>query len=106
MNVFDGSESFLPQFQLDGDFELLEPSVQEPRKGVRVAKVDRVGLRGVLLRVQEVFAELLGQTTELGFTRVDAAEPKGLEGDLLWDVNKGRTSTPDVRFGTQPEPTW
>lgn len=83
MDILDGSEGLLPELQLDGDFELLEPRLEEPGERVRVAKVDRVGLLSVLLRVEEVLAELLGQTTELGFTRVGTAEPKGLEGDLL-----------------------
>lgn len=83
VDILDGSEGLLPELQLDGDFELLEPRLEEPGERVRVAKVDRVGLLSVLLRVEEVLAELLGQTTELGFTRVGTAEPKGLEGDLL-----------------------
>ena len=59
MDVFDAAESFLPQFKLDGDIELVESSVEMSLQSVRVIEIDGMHLRGVLGGILDVVSQKL-----------------------------------------------
>lgn len=84
VNVLSGAETFLPELELNSSVELLEASVEVTLEGVRVVKVDRVRLVGVLLGGCEVGAESLAETAELGLALVLKAELESLVADSLY----------------------
>ena len=59
MDIFDGTKSLLPQFQLDGGIELGEAGIEVVLEGIGVGKVNGMGLRRVFGYVGEVEAKCL-----------------------------------------------
>lgn len=83
VDILDTSESLLPEFQLDGNIELLETSLQVALEGIGVTQVDGVHLRRVLGRRLDVVSEKLTESSELGLSGVLEAEIEGLHGSAL-----------------------
>ncbi|GFZ49577.1 hypothetical protein JCM24511_07697 [Saitozyma sp. JCM 24511] len=84
VHILNGSEGFLPEFELDSGLELEEASVEVTREGLGVGEVDGMLLVRVLGGVGEVLAEtLLAQAAEVGLALVDLAEVERAMGDRL-----------------------
>ena len=93
LDVLDGSERLLPELELDGRVELLEPGLEVSGEHVRVGEVDGVGLVGVLVDGGEVLSDDLAQSSELGLSGVLDAELERLVDDrLVDDLESGRVS--------------
>ena len=91
LDVLDGSEGFLPEFEVDGRVELLESSLEVSSEDVRVREVDGVGLVGVLVDGGEILSNDFAESSELGLSSVKDAELEGLVDDLLKErEGKGR----------------
>lgn len=85
VDVFDGTERFLPELELDRGIELCEAGVEVMLEDLRVGQVDGVSLVCILCDVGEVETESLAQTTELDLALVLETEAEGLLCDLLTD---------------------
>ena len=83
MDVFDGSESLLPEFELDGGIELRETRVEMVLQGVRITEVDRMWLVLVFRNIGEMQPEGLTKSTELYFPLMLQAEFERLLCNLL-----------------------
>lgn len=83
MDIFDGAEGFLPEFELDGGVELGETGVEMVLEDFGILKVDRVRLVRVFRDVGEVESEGLAQATEFDLALVLKTELERLLGDLL-----------------------
>ena len=59
MDILDGTKSLLPQFQLDGGVELGEAGIEVMLKGIRVGKINGMGLGGVFSNIGEVESKSL-----------------------------------------------
>lgn len=83
LDVLDGAEGLLPELEIDGRVELLEPGLQVSGEDVGVREVDGIGLVGVLVDGSEVLSDDLAESSELGLSSVLNAELEGLVDDLL-----------------------
>ena len=59
VDILDGTERLLPELELHGRVELCEAGIQMVLEGIRVGKVDGMGLVRVLGDVPEVQTERL-----------------------------------------------
>ena len=83
MNIFNRSESFLPELKLYRSIQLSEASVEMVLQGIRVGEVDAVRLVRILRDIGQVKTEGLAQATKLDLALVLQAELEGLLRDLL-----------------------
>jgi hypothetical protein len=90
MNIFDGAESLLPQLQLDRDIELGEAGIEVMLEGIRIRKVNGMGLGGIFGDIGEVETKGFTLATELDFSLMLQAELKSSLSDLLNRVKMRR----------------
>lgn len=102
VNILDGSESLLPQLELDGIIQLNESQVEVSREGVDVGKVDGKGLVRVLLSVLQFLSDLFTQSSELALSVVDLAKVESLQGDVLRGVSLRREGMEGYPPGRRP----
>jgi hypothetical protein len=86
VNVLDALERLLPQFELDGNVELHETSVEVALKSVRVTQIDGVNLLRILGSILQVISQKLTETTEFSLASILLTELEGLMcGSLVHD---------------------
>jgi hypothetical protein len=83
LDVLDRAEGLLPELEIDGGVELVEPRLEVSGEDVGVGEVDGVGLVGVLVDGGKVLSDDLAQPAELSLSLVRDAELEGLVDDLL-----------------------
>lgn len=100
VDVLNAAETLLPQFELDGNVQLLEASVQVALESIWITQVDRIHLRGVFGGILNVVPEEFAEATELGLAGVLQAELEGLEGGSLVHNLETRIVLQDFQHGT------
>ena len=86
VDIFNGPESLLPEFELHRRVKLSEASIEMSLQSLRILEVDSVGLVCVFRHICEVQTECFAKATELDFSFVFQAELEGLLCDLLQGI--------------------